>query len=45
MSFLNGHKLIKDRHSMSFYIINVEIFLTVVWVDGIEFEKVLFAVS
>lgn len=30
---------------MSFYIINVEIFLTIVWVDGIEFKEVLFAVS
>jgi hypothetical protein len=45
MSFLNGDKLIKNRYSMSFYIINVKIFLTVVWVDGIEFKKVLFAVG
>jgi hypothetical protein len=45
MSFLNGDKLIKDRHSMSFHIVNIEIFLTVVGVDGIELEEVLLAVG
>lgn len=44
LSFLHGLVFIEYRNSFSFYIINVKVLLAVVWIDGIEFEEVLFSI-
>jgi hypothetical protein len=45
LSSLDRNELVKYRNSFSFYIVNIKVFLSVVGVDWIEFEKVLFAVG
>lgn len=45
LSLFDWHVLIKDRNSFSFHIIDVEVFFSIVRVDGIELEKVLFSIG
>lgn len=44
LSFLHRHVLIENWYSVSFNIIYVKVFFTIIGVDRIELEKVLFSV-
>ena len=45
MALLEGNVLVENWHSVTLYVIDVKVFLSIVGVDWIQLEEVLFAVG